>query len=85
MEAFECAGIFISSMLYHIGIYIRSNVVSCHALFRDGSHSGTNVCMLDWFSNKIMYVPWISVAKIHDKLSFLHRVCGKSITALFYY
>ena len=66
-----------------ICIYILSNLVSYHALFRDGSHSGTDVCVVDWFSN--MYVPWIPVAKIHDKLSFLRRVCGKSITALLDY
>ena len=53
------------------------------ALFRDGSHSGTDVCVVDWFLN--MYVPWIPVAKINDKLTFLHRICGKSITALLDY
>ena len=35
--------------------------------------------MLVWVLN--VYVPWIPVAKNHDKLSFLHRVYGKSITA----
>ena len=47
------------------------------------SHSGTDICVVDWFSN--MYVLWIPVVKIHEKLSFLHRVCGKSITALLDY
>ena len=50
-------------------IYIRSNVGSYHALFRDGSHSGTDVYVIDWFSN--MYVPQIPVGTILDKISFL--------------
>ena len=49
----------------------------------DGSHSGTDVYVVDWFLN--MYVPWIPVAKINDKLTFLHRIWGKSITALLDY
>ena len=70
-------------MHFYTCIYIRSNLGSYHALFRDGSDSGTDVCVVDWFLN--IYVPWIPVAKIYDKLSFLHRVCGKSITALLDY
>ena len=46
------------------------------------SHSGTDVDVVDWFSN--MYVPWIPVAKSQDKLSLLHR-CDKSIIALLDY
>ena len=61
---------------------ICSKLGSYHALIRDGSHSGTDVCVVDWLSN--MFVPWIPVAKIHNKLSF-RRVCGKSITALLDY
>ena len=64
-------------------IYIRSNLGSYHALFWDESHSGIDICVVDWFSN--MYVPWFPVTKFHDKLSFLRRVCGKSITALLDY
>ena len=64
-------------------IYIRSTLGSHHALFRDGSLSGTDVGVVDWFLN--MYVPWIRVAKIPDKLSFHPRVCSKSITALLDY
>ena len=36
-------------------IYIRSKLDLYCALFRDGSHSETNVCVVDWFSN--MNVP----------------------------
>ena len=42
-------------------IYIHSKLDSYHALFRDGSHSGTDVCVVDWFSNTD--VPWIPVVK----------------------
>ena len=42
-------------------IYIRSKLGSYHALFRDMSHSRTDVCMVDWFSN--MYVPWITALR----------------------
>ena len=64
-------------------IYIRSKLGSYHALFWDGSHSGTDVCVVDWFSS--MYVTWIPVANIHDKLLFFRRVYSKSITALLDY
>ena len=40
---------------------------SYHALYRVGSHSGTDGCVVEWFLN--MYVPGIPFAKIHDKLS----------------
>ena len=42
-------------------IYIHLKLDSFHALFRDGSHSGTDVCVVDWFSDTD--VPWIPFAK----------------------
>ena len=56
---------------------------SYHSLFRERLRSGTDGCVVDWFSS--MNVPWIPVANIHDKLSFLRRVCSKSISALLDY
>ena len=33
-------------------IYIRSKLGSYHALFRDGSHSGTDGSVVDWYSKE---------------------------------
>jgi len=66
--------------VHYIDMYLDTfKLGSYHALFWDGLHFGTDVFVVDWFSNK--YVPWIPVAKINDKLSFLCRVGSKSITS----
>ena len=60
-------------------IYERSKLGSYHALFRDGSHSGKDVCVVDSFSN--MYLHWIPVAKTHYLL-FVQFVVNQSVIYL---